>query len=82
MFYSFWKKYVVKDILKKLNLLKSNKRLLDRSPLAPDSDDWKHKALEKGFVHAPSSIYGSWHRRMTSRAAVLQHGDMPIINGL
>ena len=52
MFYSFWKKYVVNDILNKLNLLKSNKRLLDKSLLAPDSDHWKHKPHEKGFVHA------------------------------
>ena len=51
MFYSFWKKYVVNDIWNKLNLLKSNKRLLDKSLLAPDSDHWKHKPLEKGFVH-------------------------------
>lgn len=52
MFYSFWKKYVVNDILNKLNLLKSNKRLLDKSLLAPDSDHWKHKPHEKGFVRA------------------------------
>ena len=38
MFYSFRKRYVVNDILNKLNLLKSNKRVLDRSLLAPDSD--------------------------------------------
>lgn len=52
MIYSLRKKYVVNDILNKLSPLKSNKRLLDRSLLAPDSDDWKHKPLEKGFVHA------------------------------
>lgn len=52
MFYSLRKKYVVNDILNKLSPLKSNKRLLDRSLLAPDSDDWKHKPVEKGFVHA------------------------------
>ena len=39
MFYSLRKKYVVNDILNKLSPLKSNKRLLDRSLLAPDSDD-------------------------------------------
>ena len=52
MFYSLWKKYVVNDILNKLIPLKSNKRLLDRSLLAPYWDHWKHKPLEKGFVHA------------------------------
>ena len=46
MFYSFWKKYVVNDIVNQ------GKRLLDSSLLAPDSDHWKHKPLEKGFFHA------------------------------